>query len=110
MIWAYDSADPATGEISRFFGCPVRVYIKDLGEHVAVAYQFAAPTQACAVVHVPSGRVIAPILEHHVGYPQERAQAAVDERMSKVKPGAFAAAIKKAPIINIKPHVVGVMG
>lgn len=108
-MWAYDSADPETGEISRFYGCPVSVYIAELGERVTVAYQFEAPTQRCAVVHVPTGRVIAPVLDHHAGYPQERAQAAVDERMAAVKPGAFTAAVKAAPILNAKPRVVGVM-
>jgi hypothetical protein len=109
-IWAYEV--PTTdGSYRKAHGCPVTIYIETLG-WIQVVYQFGLPDQACAVVHWQSGQVIASIGETHQGYPQQRAQAAWDERYQRLPERArrrIAERINGAPVINTAPSVVGVM-
>jgi len=85
-----------------------------------MVYQFQGGKggQQCAVVDLASGQALAWIEERHTGYPEQRAQAAINERMARV-PRRFArtenheahiaSTIDQAPAINTAPSVVGVM-
>jgi len=111
MIWKY-KAPTSDGAHWFCFGCPVTVRIPGVGELRAV-YQFQGGEggQQCAVVNLRSGRVIAPVYDHHKGYPEQRAQAAIDERFARIDDPAtaWARACDKAETINTLPSVVGVL-
>lgn len=118
MIWKY-LVPTANGTLRECYGCPVDVFVPGLGR-TTVVYQFQGGDggQRCAAVHFASGRAIAWIEEHHTGYPQDRAQAAVNERFEGM--GAkfarqenqdhyIAQRFKSADVINVLPSIAGVM-
>lgn len=101
IIWRYrvPVSDGAGGTaIRRAYGFPVTVTVPGVGD-VRAVYQFQGGEdgQRCAVVHHPSGRVIAPVTDAHTGWPQERAQQAVDERLRKIP---FPADVWRAETLN----------
>ena len=92
-VWSYRTP---TG---RAYGCPVTVSLPGWG-WIQVAYQFQGGGQGCAVVDVTSGQVIAPVFDRHEGYPQQRAQAAVDEQTADMDPEKIRGALIEAPTLN----------
>lgn len=114
MIWSY-LVPSADGSTRRHYGVCVQVYIPGKG-HTQVVYQFGTPTQPCAVVHYQSGQIIAPIEEHHRGYPEQRAQAACRERFEGIprkfakqenQDAFIARRLDEAPVINTIPRTHG---
>ena len=111
MIWKYKivTADP-DGQDRYGYGCPVTVRIA--GQQLQIVYQFPGSGQRCAAVHWQSGAVIAEIFERHKGYPQERAQAAIRDRLAAARTSEERAwqVIETAPKINTIPLVIGSTG
>lgn len=111
MIWRYKipvAHRPGDFPYQYSYGCPVTIDLPGIGRAEAV-YQFQGGGQECAVVHYPSGRSIAPVLDHHTGYPEQRARAAVAERLRDVSPERIAGAFEGAEVINAVPESVGVL-
>lgn len=104
VIWEYNIPTPAGPR--RAFGCPVRVHLQDVG-YVQVAYQFPGGGQRCAVVHQPSGRVLAWVTSRHQGHPQQIAQQAVTD--GPICAADVWADLQKQDTLNIVPKVVGVL-
>jgi len=105
MIWMYRY--PTKADTTRCaFGYPVTVHCA--GREIRAVYQFQGGEgdQQCAVVHLESGRVIARVYDHHKGYPQQRAQAAVDEKTAGKDPGVVWATISSAKRVNYAASVV----
>lgn len=111
MIWQY-LIPTADGDVRNAYGCPVTVQVPGVGEVTAI-YQFQGGEgdQQCAVVHLASGRSMAPVHDHHTGYPQQRAQAAVDERFRRIAfpSDAWHRATEACETLNTLPSVVGVL-
>lgn len=111
MIWMY-RAQGLRGELRTAYGCPVTVGVRGVGT-VRLVYQFqgAFEDQECAVVDLPTGRVVAEVYDHHTGYPEQRAQAAVDEAMARFADpwAAWNNALDGLPTVNTLPSVVGVL-
>jgi len=105
MIWSY-LVPSGDGSTRRHYGVCVQVYTPGKG-YTQVVYQFGAPTQPCAVVHYQSGQIIAPIEEHHRGYPEQRAQAACREKFEGKDGRRIAQVIDQAPVINVVPRTHG---
>jgi len=107
MIWAYQVPNDKGG-IQIAYGTPVQVFLPGKG-YVQAVYQFGTPELPCAVVDLKSGRIIAKVGDHHLGAPQQRAQAACQEALSGIPAASIVNALDTAPIINTAPAVVGVM-
>lgn len=100
IIWSY--LIPTKG---RAYGTPVRVHIPGKGD-TQVAYQFGTPEQPCAVVHLQSGQVIAPIYDKHTGYPEQRARQACAEKFAGLSTHEhIARRIDELPVLNAIPRV-----
>ena len=112
VIWEYKvpvGADGVASSEGLAYGCPIDVFVPDLG-HMQAVYQFAAPDQQCAVVHHASGRIICHIpRELRNQAPQMQAQAAINALATRIKPGSFKATLEAAPVLNRIPRVVGMM-
>jgi len=105
VIWMYRY--PTDTDTTRCaYGYPVTVFCA--GRELRAVYQFQGGKgdQQCAVVHLDSGRVIARVYDRHTGYPQQRAQAAVDERVAGKDPGRVWATISSAKRVNYGPSVM----
>lgn len=111
MIWKY-KAQWLRGQFRDCYGCPVTISVPGVGM-VRAVYQFqgAFEDQDCAVVDLPSGRVIAEVHDRHKGYPGQRAQAAVDEEMARFDDpwAAWHSAMDGLRTVNTVPAVVGVL-
>lgn len=111
MIWKY-KAQRLCGQYRDCYGCPVTIRVPGVGTIQAV-YQFqgAFEDQDCAVVDLPSGRIIAEVHDRHKGYPEQRAQAAIDEEMARFDDpwAAWHKAMDGLPVRNTLPSVVGVL-
>ena len=107
MIWKYNVPTQG-GKMMAAYGTPVEVFIPGIG-FMQVVYQFGTNTQRCAVVHWQSGAILAGIEEWHTGYPQERARAAIAEKLSGVTEKRTVAVLTGAKVINSAPVVVGSM-
>lgn len=108
MIWQY-LIPTANSGVREAYGCPVDVSVA--GRQLRAVYQFQGGDggQKCAVVHLASGRIMAYCKDRHTGYPQQRAQAAVDEAMKNRQPSAVWSVIDAAEVLNTLPSVVGVL-
>jgi len=107
MIWQYRY--PTNGPTRLAFGVPVDVFV--LGRQIRAVYQFQGGDndQVCAVVHHASGRIMARVYDHHTGYPQQRAQAALDEKTAGKDPATVWKVIDAAMVLNPVGSVVGVL-
>lgn len=108
MIWSYLIPSHDRASYKRAYGCPVTVAVG--GKRYELVYQFPGGGQKCAVVHWPTGAVVAFIEDAHVGAPQERAQQAVDGRLGHLTSDRFEAVCASQPVLNALPRVEGVFG
>lgn len=104
-VWA--DGCPYPREPAKRYGCPVEVFV--LGRRMRVIYQFPGGGQPCAVVHLESGRIMAHVRDDHAGYPQEKAQTALNERLREVTPERFELTVLQAPVLNRSAKLVGRM-
>lgn len=111
MILEYKvpQVNPLTGEYTevRAYGCPVEVFV--FGHRQRVLYQFPGAGQECAVVHQPSGQILAVITDEQEGYPQEKAQTALNDRLRGYDWRAVESAYSRATVLNPTVKLVGQM-
>lgn len=98
IIWQYRY--PTDGPTRLAYGTPVEVAVG--GRRIRAVYRFQGGDndQQCAVVHHASGRILAPVKDTHTGYPEERAQQAVDERLGGKTPDRIWRVIDAAETLN----------
>ena len=105
MIWRYRV--PTAGGSTRYaYGIPAEVAC--YGKRMRLVYQLqgAETDQGCAVVHFPSGVILAFVREEHVrGSIPEQAQAAMDARLRHVPEEVFWRRLGEAKTINVVPEV-----
>lgn len=105
IIWRYDV--PTETGLTEAYGCPIDIYVG--GRLIRAVYQFQGGGQVCAVVHWQSGQIIARIGLSDTGYPQQRAQSAVNARLHRNEHAKTWATINAAPVVNLLPEIVGCM-
>lgn len=101
--------DPSSGEYSVgvAYGVPVEVFV--LGKRQRVIYQLPGAGQVCAVVHLASGQVLAYVTDEHTGYPETKAQTAVNERLQHLSAEHVAQAYAMATVLNPSAKQVDVL-
>lgn len=101
LIWEYRV--PAVWGSVPAYGVPVTVWIPGRGRQ-QVVYRFQDGDQPAQVDVFRTGFRLAVIRPHHTGYPQQRAQQAVDEADLRLLCRAL-----DEETLNIVPKVVGVL-
>lgn len=96
--------------IEKQFAIGLSVVVRIGNKSMKVFYQFGDATVPYAVVHPRSGQRICEILNRETGYPQQRAQQAIDRVLKRYTPEVIHQRIQEAPSLNSPIYdVVGVL-